>query len=139
MAQRCDDGAGGGYEGEMRAYSNDLRRRIIERIEKGEQSQREIAESFSVSKSFIEKMWQRYRTTGSFEAKPHAGGNTRLLKEYEEVIRGEVKERPDITLAELAEKVSKASGQRRVSLTTMSDELRRLRLPRKKNDIRSGA
>ena len=123
----------------MRAYSSDLRRRIIERIEKGGQSQREIAESFSVSKSFIEKMWQRYRTTGSFEAKPHAGGNPRLLREYEKVIRGEVKERPDITLAELAEKVSKASGQRRVSLTTMSDELRRLRLPRKKNDIRGGA
>ena len=121
----------------MRAYSNDIRRRIIERIQGKKKSQREIAESFSVSLSFIEKLWQRFRTTGSFEAKPHAGGCERLLKDYEALIRAEVKAQSDITLAELAEKVA-MSGPR-VSLMTMSDELRRLKLPRKKNDLRSRA
>lgn len=94
---------------------------------------------FAVSLSFIEKLWRRYRATGSFEAKPHAGGRERLLRGHEELIRGEVKEKSDITLAELTEKVAKVSGQPRVGLTTMCDELRRLKLPRKKNDLRSGA
>ena len=123
----------------MRAYSNDLRRRIIERIQENKKSQSEIAESFSVSLSFIEKLWRRFRATGSFEAKPHAGGRERMLRDYEELIRAEVKVQSDITLAELAEKVAKVSGKPKVSLMTMCDELRRLKLRRKKNDLRSRA
>lgn len=127
------------YGGDMRAYSNDLRRRIIEKVKENKRPQPEIAESFSVSLSFIEKLWRRFRVTGSYEAKAHGGGRERMLKDYEALIRGEVKERPDITLAELAEKVAKVSGQPKVSLMTMCDELRRLKLRRKKNDLRSGA
>ena len=123
----------------MRAYSSDLRRRIIERIQENKKSQSEIAESFSVSLSFIEKLWRRFRATGSFEAKAHAGGRERMLRDYEELIRAEVKVQSDITLAELAEKVAKVSGKPKVSLMTMCDELRRLKLPRKKNDLRRGA
>lgn len=123
----------------MRAYSNDLRRRIIERIQKNEESQAEIAEHFSVSLSFVEKLWHRFLATGSLEAKPHAGGRERVLKEYEGLIRAEVEAQPDITLAELTEKVAAASGKPRVGVMTMCDELRRLKLPRKKNDLRRGA
>ena len=123
----------------MRAYSSDLRRRIIERVQENEESQREIAEHFSVSISFVEKLMQRFLATGSFEAKPHTGGRKRVLKDYEALIRGEVKERSDITLAELIEKVAKVSGKPRVGVMTMCDELRRLKLPRKKNDLRRGA
>lgn len=123
----------------MRAYSNDLRRRIIKRIQEKKKSQSEIAESFSVSLSFIEKLWRRFRATGRFEAKPHAGGRERMLRDYEELIRAEVKVQSDITLAELAEKVAKVSGKPKVSLMTVCDELRRLKLRRKKNDLRSRA
>ena len=123
----------------MRAYSNDLRQRIIERVREKKESQAEIARHFSVSVSFVEKLWHRFRTTGSFEAKPQGGGRERLLKEYEGLIRAEVKAQSDITLAELVEKVAEASGKPRVGLMTMSDELRRLRLPRKKNALRGGA
>lgn len=126
----------------MRAYSNDLRRRVIERIQENEESQAEIAEQFSVSPSFVEKLWHRFRTTGSFEAKPHTGGRRRVLKDYEALIRAEVKARSDITLAELVEKVAakdEASGKPKVGLMTMCDELRRLKLPRKKNGLRRGA
>ena len=128
-----------GYHWNMRPYSNDLRRRIIERIQENEESQLEIAEHFSVSLSFIEKLWHRFRETGSFEAKPHAGGRERALWDDEELIRAEVKAQSDITLAELAEKVAAVSGKPRVSLMTMSDELRRLKLPRKKNNLCIGA
>ena len=120
----------------MRAYSSDLRRRIIERIQENEESQMAIAEHFSVSISFVEKLWHRFLATGSFEAKPHTGGRERLLKDYEALIRAEVKEQSDITLAELIEKVAAVSGKPPVGLMTMCDELQRLKLPRKKNDLR---
>ena len=123
----------------MRAYSNDIRRRIIEAIQENEESQAEIAERFSVSISFVEKLWHRFLATGSFEAKPHTGGRERVLKDYEALIRAEVKEQSDITLAELVEKVAAVSGKPKVGLMTMCDELRRLKLPRKKNGLRSRA
>ena len=119
----------------MRAYSSDLRRRIIERIQENEESQMAIAEHFSVSISFVEKLWHRFRATGSFEAKPHTGGRERSLKDYEALIRAEVKARSDITLAELAEKVAAkggASGKPRVGVMTMCDELRRAEAAAKK-------
>lgn len=123
----------------MRPYSNDLRRRIIERIQGNEETQAEIAEYFSVSISFVEKLLHRFLATGSFEAKPHAGGRERSLKDYEALIRAEVKVQSDITLAELVEKVAQVSGKPRVGVMTMCDELRRLKLPRKKNGLRRGA
>lgn len=57
----------------MNPISNDLRLRIIEAIQKNEDSQPEIAERFCVSLSFVEKLWHRFRTTGSYEPMPHSG------------------------------------------------------------------
>ena len=116
----------------MKPISNDLRRRIIETIQENEESQPEIAERFSVSLSFVEKLWHRFRSTGSYAALPHTGGRERLLKADEELLRAEVAAQVDITLAELAEKVAQVKNQPPVSLMTMSVELRRLGLPRKK-------
>lgn len=117
----------------MKPISNDLRLRIIETIQENEQTQPEIAERFSVSLSFVEKLWHRFRLTGQYEAKPHGGGRQRLLKQNEELIRGAVKAQPDISLAELTERVAGATGTEAVSLMTMSLELRRLNLRRKKS------
>ena len=123
----------------MRPYSKDLRRLIVEVIQENEESQTEIAERFTVSISFVEKLWRRFRTTGSYEAKPHAGGRERSLAAYEALIRAEVKAQSDITLEELAKKVAEASGKPRIGIMTMCDELRRLKLRRKKNGLRRGA
>lgn len=116
----------------MKPISNDLRRRIIEAIQENEESQPEIATRFSVSLSTLEKLWHRFRTTGSYEPKPAAGGRGRVLKAEEEFIRAEVSAQPDITLAELTSKVMARNTQAAVSLMTLSNELQRLGLPRKK-------
>ena len=108
-------------------------------IQENEESQAEIAERFSVSGSFVEKLWKRFRSTGSYEAKPHAGGRKRLLAAYEGFIRAEVKAQSDVTLDELAKKLAEASGRTRIGIMTICDELRRLKLPRKKNGLRRGA
>jgi transposase len=116
----------------MKSISNDLRLRIIEVLQENEETQPEIAERFSVSLSFVEKLWHRFRETGSYEAKPHGGGRKRVLAECEEFIRQEVEKQPDVTLAELSEKVVEQRKVPAFSLMTMSEELKRLGLPRKK-------
>jgi transposase len=45
-------------------YSQDLRRKIIQACERGTESQRKIAELFSVSQSFVESVWHHYRHSG---------------------------------------------------------------------------
>ena len=115
----------------MRAYSQDLRERIVQALQAQEDSQAEVAERFAVSRSFVEKLWRRWRTTGQCTALPHAGGRQRSLRGAEAVLRREVTQQPDRTLAELCERVVRSGGAR-VSTKTMCLELRRLRLPRKK-------
>ena len=117
----------------MRAYSDDLRLRIIEMIQANELSQAEIAEHFSVSLPFVEKLWHRFRTTGSYQAKPFAGGVKRYLKDDEQLIREIVKQQPDLTLAQLCEQVATATGKPMVTTATMCVELQRLKLPLKKS------
>ena len=60
----------------MKAYSTDLRQKIIEAHQRGQATQRTIAELFGVSVSFVEKLLQRYRTTGTLVAKPMAAGRS---------------------------------------------------------------
>ncbi len=117
----------------MKAYSDDLRLRIIEMIQANELSQAAIAGHFSVSLPFVEKLWHRFRTTGSYRAKPHAGGVKRFLRADGQLIRELVKAQPDLTLAELCERVSKATGKAQVTTATMCVELQRLKLPLKKS------
>lgn len=117
----------------MKAYSNDLRRRVIEAIQENEETQAEIAERFSVSDSFVENVWKRFRETGSYQALPHGGGRKRLLADDEHLIRAKVAAEPDITLSELAEYVAEQTGKELVSDPVMCVELQRLNLPRKKS------
>ena len=117
----------------MKAYSNDIRLKIIETIQANELPQVEIAAQFGVSKSFLERLWHRFRTTGSYRAKPHAGGVERFLKDDAELIRELVAQEPDATLFGLCEKVAARSGKPTVTTATMCVELQRLGLPLKKS------
>jgi transposase len=86
----------------MKAYSLDLRKRIIETVEQGEGSVRQIASRFLVSVSFITRLLHRYRSTGSSEPKPHGGGHPSALgPEDMKRLRELVAKQPDATLEEL--------------------------------------
>jgi transposase len=115
----------------MKAYSQDLRERVIAAIEAGQHSQPEIAVIFEISESTIDKWMKRWRDTGSVAALPFGGGRQRALKECADVIRAEVKQQPDVTLDELCERVT-AETDVLVSRSMMSRELQLLALPRKK-------
>jgi transposase len=116
----------------MRPYSQDLREKIVRALEAQEESQTEIADRFGVSLSFVEKLWSRWRTSGTCAALPHAGGRKRSLKDHHALIRREVGKQADITLDELRQRLTEA-GASIVSLKTICLELKRLRLPRKKS------
>jgi len=112
----------------MAPYSQDLRQRILDTVQRGEGSLRQIARRFLVSLSFVTRLLQLYRSTGSLEPRPHGGGNpAALAPEDLERLRELVRQQPDATLEELRQRLG-ASG----SLMTIWRALRQLRLPRKK-------
>lgn len=116
----------------MKAYSQDLRERVIAAVEAGQQSRPEIAETFEVSESTIDKWVKRWRHTGSVAALPFAGGRRRTLKGCTTIIRAEVKRQPDVTLDELCERLEAQTGVS-ASRSMMSRELRVWALSRKKS------
>jgi transposase len=115
----------------MKAYSQDLRERVIAAVEAGQQSQAAIAQTFGISESTLDKWVKRWRETGSVAAWPFAGGRHRALNECAALIRAEVKQQPDVTLDELCERVA-AQAEVTASRSMMSRELQVLALPRKK-------
>jgi transposase len=115
----------------MRAYSNDLRQRIVAAVERGELSIRQIARLFSVSLSCIVRLLQRKRRTGSVQPKPHAGVPPRKLDAAAEArLRELVHAQPDATLAELRDRLGI-----RCSIMTIARALKRLRITRKKKTL----
>lgn len=116
----------------MAAYSQDLRDRILAALQAQAGTREGIAQAFGVSRSFVQKLWRRWRETGSSAAKPHGGGRRRALRNDGTRIRKEVRRQADATLAELCERVQQAGGAQ-ASPSMMYRELQRLRLPRKKS------
>jgi len=115
----------------MKAYSQDLRERVLAAIEAGDQSYPAIAETFGVSESTLDKWLKRWRDTGSVAALPFAGGRPRTLQTCAAVIRAEVRQQPDVTLEELCERVADQT-EVTASPSMMSRELQILTLRRKK-------
>jgi transposase len=116
----------------MKAYSLDLRQRVVDAYEGGEGSLAELAALFGVSIDFIKKMLRLFRRGESLEPKPHGGGAPPALNDSQRaVLRAAVEKRPDATLKELQE-VLVTQCQVAVSESTICRELQKLNLPRKK-------
>jgi transposase len=112
----------------MQPLSNDLRKRILDAVDKREGSRRKLAVRFSVNTSTITKLLQLRRQTGSFEPRPHGGGvEPTLDHDALERLRKLVEETPDATLVMLKEKLG-VSGSRMI----ICRALQKLGLPRKK-------
>ncbi|CAA9562640.1 hypothetical protein AVDCRST_MAG81-776 [uncultured Synechococcales cyanobacterium] len=116
----------------MKAYSLDLRQKIIDAYTNHEGSIRQVAQRFKVAKSFVQKLLKRYREEGTLEAKAHGGGFASKLAQHLEVVQQLVAEDNDATLAELCKALEQRSGVR-VSQSTLCRELQQLKLTRKKS------
>jgi transposase len=112
----------------MPAYSPDLRQRVVDAVERKEGSIRQIARRFVVSLSFVVRLLQQKRRTGSVEPKPHGGGHPPALGPADlERLRELIRRRPDATLEECRQHLGASC-----STMTISRALRELGLPRKK-------
>ena len=117
----------------MRAYSLDLRQRVVRAYEKGHGSISEIAEQFSVSTGFVKKMLRQWRSTGDLAPLPHGGGKpSSLPTALRQKLRRKVRQQDDISLAELQDFLQEEE-QTSVHLSTVSRALKALGLPRKKS------
>ena len=116
----------------MRAYSTDLRERVVASVESGECNIPQAARRYQVSEPTIERWLAKYRKTGSCAPLPHAGGPVRKLAIAQAEIRAAVKAHPDATIPELCELVEKETKIQSAP-SMMQRELVRLKLPRKKS------
>ncbi len=65
----------------MKAYSIDLRQKIIKVHENENISIRKLAQRFRVAKSFIQKLLKQYRETGDITPRPQGGSSAPKLNE----------------------------------------------------------
>jgi transposase len=91
--------------GMPKAYSCDLRERVIEAVETGA-SRREAAERFEVSASSAVKWLQRWREKRSAEPQPR-GGSISPLEKFAAKVLAVVAEQPDLTLGETVAELRK--------------------------------
>src|SRR5262249_46552611 len=82
-----------------KAYSADIRMRVIGRVEGGS-SRREAAEQLDISPSAAVKWVKYFHETGSCAAKPR-GGSTSPLEVHAPWLLTLIEEQPDLTLDEV--------------------------------------
>jgi transposase len=117
----------------MDALSQDLRDRVVAACQEPGSIRIDVAERFCVSTSWIRKLFQRLRETGSYSAKPPSGGLASRVQEPQlQEIKTLVHQQPDAKLTELCDRLEDTQ-QVRLSPSSMSATLKKLKLPRKKS------
>ena len=111
-----------------RAYSDDLRRKVLSAYAAGKGTMRELAERFDVSHGWILKIRAAQRQSGSYKRVPQRRARSRVDGE---VIRRLVEAEPDIVLVELQRKA--ATEGVRASTVHLWRVLRKLGLRLKKS------
>jgi transposase len=123
----------------MKAYSLDLRRRVLSAALRGDRTIPEVGGLFDVSATFVNKMLRLYRAGADLAPRPHGGGHTpRLGARHHKLLRAAVTSNNDATLGELRQHLEARAGVT-VSEATVSRALTRLGLPRKKKHEGGGA
>ena len=115
------------------AYSNDLRRKLLEAHEQGQGTLEELAEEFGVSLGFAKKISAALRRTGQMERTEQRHGRpNQVTPLVQERLREWLREQPDRTLAELQEQLREQT-QVRVSIPRLWVVLQQMKLRLKKS------
>jgi transposase len=87
----------------MKAYSTDLRERVVAACDARDGTREQVAARFSVSVRWVRDLLKRRRETGSIAPKPHGGGRAPAFDaEAATRLRQAVRDDSDATLEELA-------------------------------------
>ena len=114
------------------SYSQDLRERVLAA---DDETAREVAERFGVSVSYVIKARQRRDREGRLTAGGRRRGSRPKLADHHAAIGRHLDEHPDATLEERRAWLRQTFGVS-VSLGTMWNTLRRLKVTRKKRLLR---
>jgi transposase len=88
-----------------RPYSVDLRERVVRAVESGA-SRRATAAKFEVSISFVVKLMQRWQRCGTLQPDRLGGAKRSALAAHGERVRALVAAEPDLTIAELRQRLA---------------------------------
>src|SRR6266852_5164888 len=94
----------------MVSYSLDLRKRIVDAVERGVGTKRALATLFGVHESFIYKLLCQKRERGDIAPLPHGGGaRAKLTEPALRILTDLVAETPDAPREELGEQLKKTA------------------------------
>jgi len=117
-----------------RAFSDDLRRRILVAYAGGGVTLAALAERFAVGFEYVRKIRKQQLRSGQMERVPQTrhGPASRVTAAVQQQLRGQVREQPELTLSELQQRVRKTAGVE-LSKSLLWLWLQRLGLRVKKN------
>ena len=115
----------------MKAYSADLRAKIIKQRENGA-SAIEVARNFGVHVRTVDRYWSRYQSSGQAYCKRRGGYRVSVLSEHRAALEQWIKTRKDITLEEIRSKLRQERGVE-LTVSTLSYHIRKMGYTFKKN------
>ncbi len=114
----------------MRAYSEDLRTKIVEAVDRG-MGKSEAARAFGVSLSSVKRYVEAVRQGRSLRPKNRPGMPPKIDERGRRLLQADVEARPAASLRQRRHFLERSTGLR-VSESTVSRLLRRLGFSRKK-------
>jgi transposase len=114
----------------MKAYSKDLRRTIVDAIERG-MPKAQAARTFGVGVSTVKRYATKAQRGEPLEPGKAPGKRPKMDEKVSKLLEGDLRERPFVTLRERCEYVEAISGVS-VSRSTMCRAIARLGKTRKK-------
>jgi transposase len=119
------------HHGLMDAYSEDLRRKIVEAVEGRRMNKSEAARAFGVSLSSVKRYVKAVREGRSLSPGRAPGKRPTLDEKARKLLEADVEERPFVKLKHRQEYLRKAAGVS-VSESTLSRTIRSMGFGRKK-------
>jgi transposase len=123
-----------------RAYSDDLRSKLLKAYAAGRGGLEELARQFGVSYGYSKKIRRQQLETGQVDRSRQSrhGPTGQLNAEIKQYLRSVIRQQPDVTLAELGGML-RAAHHVQISRSRLWYWLRSLGLRHKKNAARPGA
>jgi transposase len=115
----------------MRAYSQDLRERVLRAVDQGK-AQQEIVEVLGVSLATIKRYVKQRRDVGHVRPKVIPGRPAKKARQLEAGLLPQLQAYPDVTLEQHCDLWQQAQGER-VSPRTMGRAIKQLGWTRKKS------
>ncbi len=115
----------------MDAYSEDLRKKIVEAVDKREMKKSEAARLFGVSLSSVKRYVRMFRQGSSLSPRKALGKRPKVDERARRLLEADLKERPFAKLHQRCEYLEALAGLR-VSRSTLCRALKRMGFTRKK-------